>query len=92
MHRLSLATSSEHSFDAERTVVLLNFPPDVRKEELTIHFQKGSNGGGDVDQVEIKEDGNVAFVTFDFPEGLACSVLIPLNIVNILKFSANLVI
>ena len=77
---------SGHSFDAKRTVVLLNFPPDARKEELTIHFQKERNGGGDVDEIVLKEDGSVAFITFDFPEGLACSVrfnLFPLNLCTV---------
>ncbi len=61
---------SEQSFDAERTVVVLNCPSDVGEDEPTIHFQKGKHGGGDVDEVTFSEDGTVAFVTFDVPEGL----------------------
>ena len=59
---------SEQSFDAERTVVVLNCPSNVGEDELTIHFQKAKHGGGDVDEVTFSED--VAFVTFDVPEGL----------------------
>ena len=54
--------------DSKRTVVVSNFPADVGEDELTIHFQKEKNGGGDVDKVVM--DGSVAFVIFDFPEGL----------------------
>ena len=63
-----MAGVSEPSFDAERTVVVQNFPSNVGEDELTIHFQKEKHGGGDVDEVEI--DGSVAFVTFDMPGGL----------------------
>ena len=54
-------------FDSKRTVVVSNFPAGVGEDELTIHFQKEKNGGGDVDKVVM--DGSVAFVIFDFPEG-----------------------
>jgi hypothetical protein len=56
------------SFDAERTVVVQNLPSNVGEDKLTIYFQSGKSGGGDVDKVVI--DGSVAFVTFDEPEGL----------------------
>ena len=55
-------------FESGRTVVVPNFPANIGKDELTIHFQKEKNGGGDVDEVVV--DGSVAFVVFDFPEGL----------------------
>ena len=55
-------------FESSRTVVVSNFPANVGEDELTIHFQKEKNGGGDVDEVVV--DGCVAFVVFDFPEGL----------------------
>jgi hypothetical protein len=64
-----MAGLSEPSFDAERTVVILNFPSNVGEDELTIHFQKERNGGGDVDDVVLL--GSVAFVTFDSREGLS---------------------
>ena len=63
-----MAESSRNNFDAKRTVVVSNFPADTSDEELTIHFQKEKNGGGDVEVVVV--DGNIAFVSFDLPEGL----------------------
>ena len=62
-----MAELPEHSYDPKRTVVVTNFPADVEEDELTIHFQKEKNGGGDVDEVVV--DGNIAFVIFDSPEG-----------------------
>ena len=71
----TMAESSEHShsYISKRTVVVSNFPADVGVEELTIHFQKEKNGGGDVEDVLV--EGNVAFVIFDLPEGLECFVM-----------------
>ena len=66
-------------FDSKRTVVVSNFPVDVGEDELTIHFQKQKNGGGDVDEVVM--DGSVAFVIFDLPEGLECFTRMLLNII-----------
>ena len=63
-----MAESLEQGYEPEKTVVVLNFPADIGEEELTIHFQKEKNGGGDVDEVVV--DGSVAFVVFDSPEGL----------------------
>ena len=63
-----MAESSRNNFDAKRTVVISNYPTGTSKEELTIHFQKEKNGGGDVEVVVV--DGNIAFVIFDLPEGL----------------------
>ena len=62
-----MAESSKHSYDSELTIVVSNFPEDVGEDELTIHFQKEKNGGGDVDEVVV--DGNIAFIIFDLPEG-----------------------
>lgn len=62
-----MAGLPEQSFDGERTVVVSNCPSDVGEDELTIHFQKKNNGGGDVDKIVLH--GNVAFVIFDIPEG-----------------------
>ena len=62
-----MAESLEPSYDLERTIVVWNFPKDVGEDELTIHFQKEKNGGGDVDEAVV--DGSVAFVIFDLPEG-----------------------
>jgi hypothetical protein len=62
-----MAGLSRTRFDPKRTVVVLNFPSNVGEDELTIHFQKERNGGGDVDDVALH--GSVAFVTFDMPQG-----------------------
>ena len=72
-----MAESSEHSYDSKRTIVVSNFPADVGEDELTIHFQKERNGGGDVDEVVV--DGNIAFVIFDLPEGLERFIIKYLN-------------
>ena len=63
-----MAEFSEQDYDPKQTVVVSNFPADIEEDELTIHFQKEKNGGGDVDEVVV--DGRVAFVVFDSPEGL----------------------
>ena len=70
-----MAESLERSYDPELTIVVSNFP--VGEDELTIHFQKERNGGGDVDEVVV--DGNVAFVIFDLPEGLERFIIKYLN-------------
>ena len=72
-----MAESSERSYDSKRTIVVSNFPADVGENELTIHFQKERNGGGDVDEVVV--DGNIAFIIFDLPEGLECFIIKYLN-------------
>ena len=64
-----MAGLSRTRFDPKRTVVVLNFPSNVGEDELTIHFQKERNGGGDVDDVALH--GSVAFVSFDLPTGLS---------------------
>jgi hypothetical protein len=75
--------SEQRSIDPKRTVVVLNFPSYVGEDELTIHFQKESNGGGDVDDVVV--DASVAFVTFDMSEGLNSFIYILSNNVCIVR-------
>ncbi|XP_028411312.1 uncharacterized protein LOC114533887 isoform X2 [Dendronephthya gigantea] len=58
-----MAGIEQQNLDPKRTVAVLNVPPNLRKSELTIHFQKSKYGGGDVNDVVV--DGNIAFVTFD---------------------------
>ena len=79
----NMAGLSEQSIDPKRTVVVLNFPSNVGEDELTIHFQKESNGGGDVDDVVV--DASVAFVTFDMSEGLNSFIYILSNNVCIVR-------
>ena len=64
-----MAGIEQQYFDPKRTVVVLNVPSNLRKAELTIHFQKSKYGGGDVNDVVV--DKNVAFVTFDLAAGLS---------------------
>jgi hypothetical protein len=64
-----MAGLSEQSIDPKRTVVVLNVPSNVGEDELTTHFQKERNGGGDVDDV-VLHISSVAFVTFDIHAGL----------------------
>ena len=63
-----MAEFLEQGYDPKQIVVVSNFPANVEEDELMIHFQKEKNGGGDVDEAMV--DGSVAFVIFDFPEGL----------------------
>ena len=72
-----MAGLSEQSIDPKRTIVVLNFPSNVGEDELTIHFQKERNGGGDVDDVALH--GSIAFVSFDMLEGLNSFIYIPSN-------------
>ena len=52
----------------QRSLVVQNLPQKVTKQEITIHFQKIKNGGGDVDKVTMIGE-NIAVVTFDEREG-----------------------
>ena len=58
------------NFDPKRIIVVLNLCSGIEEEKLTIHFQKAKHGGGDVDEVELSEDGTAAFVIFHDSEGL----------------------
>jgi hypothetical protein len=71
-----MAELSKQSIDPKQMVVVLNSPSNV-EDELTIHFQKERNGGGNVDDVVV--DGSVSFVTFDMPEGLSSFIYVPSN-------------
>ena len=85
-----MAEVSEQSFDAERTVVVLNFPSNIGEDELTIHFQKAKHGGGDVDDVVLH--GSVAFVTFDMSQGLLCFMFVSCKTtVFVLRLNAKVV-
>ena len=72
----NMAELSKQSIDPKQMVVVLNSPSNV-EDELTIHFQKERNGGGNVDDVVV--DGSVSFVTFDMPEGLSSFIYVPSN-------------
>ncbi|XP_048576483.1 uncharacterized protein LOC5513363 isoform X2 [Nematostella vectensis] len=59
---------------ALRTVKVTDFPEGLSKNDLWIHFQKRRNGGGDVEDVILEQDGSVALVIFENEE-VASSVL-----------------
>ena len=80
---VSPGPASRQTFDkANRTVVVSNLPTDVDENEITIYFQKAKHGGDNADEVEFGENGTVAFMTFDAPEGLKylCSLVRLINI------------
>ena len=54
---------------AARSIVVSNIPPEIRDEQLLIHFQRQKNGGGDIDRLcMIEADGN-AVIIFDEADG-----------------------
>ena len=54
---------------ATRSVLIHGIPAQVRDEDIIIHFQKGKNGGGEIDHVRFAVDGK-AVITFNSCEGL----------------------
>lgn len=54
---------------AAKTVLISNISPKLRRDDIMIYFQKQKNGGGEVDDIFINEDGT-AIIVFDKPEGL----------------------
>ena len=53
----------------QRTLVVSNLPTGLTEDDLTIHFQSGKNGGGDVEKVVLFPDGSQAFVSFELESG-----------------------
>ena len=54
---------------AARSVVVSNISPETAKEDVTIHFQRERNGGGEIDGIYIPKNGT-AVITFEKSEGL----------------------
>lgn len=54
---------------AARSVVVSNISPQTTKEGVMIHFQRQKNGGGEIDDIHIPEEGT-AVITFEKMEGL----------------------
>ena len=54
---------------AAKSVLISNISPKLRRDDIMIYFQKKRNGGGEVDDIFIIEDGK-AVIVFDKPEGL----------------------
>lgn len=55
--------------EAARTVLISNIPAKLRRDNIMIYFQKKGNGGGEVDDIFVLEDGK-AVIVFEKPEGL----------------------
>ncbi|XP_031557051.1 probable LIM domain-containing serine/threonine-protein kinase DDB_G0287001 [Actinia tenebrosa] len=51
----------------KKSVLITNVPPGTKEEDLIIYFQKESNGGGEVEDAKMLEDGK-ALVIFDEEE------------------------
>jgi len=58
---------------AARSIVVSNISPQTTKEDVTIHFQRQKNGGGEIRSVHIPEKGT-AVITFEEIE-VAATVL-----------------
>ena len=52
----------------QQIILVSNFPSNTSAEELTIHFQRTKNGGGDVESVRLIGEGR-ALVIFEEKEG-----------------------
>ena len=56
----------ENENQAARSIFVSNLP-DITIDDVTIHFQKTKNGGGDIENVRMVGKGT-AVVTFDESE------------------------
>jgi len=56
-----------------RSIVVSNISPQTAKEDVTIHFQRQKNGGGEIDHIHIPKIGT-AVITFEKSEGLCILV------------------
>lgn len=62
---------------AARSIVVSNISAESTKEDVTIHFQRQKNGGGDIHNVHIPKKGT-AVITFEESEGLCVPCLFQL--------------
>ncbi|XP_019646199.1 PREDICTED: uncharacterized protein LOC109486755 [Branchiostoma belcheri] len=69
----SPSSSSQQLTVPFNSVLVSNIPPWMTEDKLIIHFQRTSNGGGDVKNVTFTNP-SMAVVTFNDPE-CACNVL-----------------
>ena len=60
---------------ASRGIYVTGFPSNTTASELVIHFQRGKNGGGDIECIHITEKRD-AVIIFDDPSGIyrMCSI------------------
>nr|XP_039274592.1 uncharacterized protein LOC120348513 [Styela clava] len=47
------------------SILVKNLPPNINGDKLEIYFQKQKNGGGDVNEVRMIENGSQAIVVFE---------------------------
>ena len=59
---------------ASRSVVISNIPANAERAKLHIHFQKKGNGGGEIESLELLDDGR-AILTYEEAKGLCESRL-----------------
>lgn len=53
---------------ANRSINVTGIPKGTKAEDLVIHFQRSKNGGSDVDEIVMNNQGS-AVITFDKAEG-----------------------
>ena len=75
----SSSHSSEETCDLDeersgRSVIVSKIPQGVTENELTIHFQRRRNGGGEVESVSMMKQS--AVITFEDPKGTSTSSLV----------------
>jgi len=64
---------TEHSQDlnpemAKRSIIVSNLPAEATMKQITIHFQRSENNGGDIEKVAMLNEGK-AIVVFYETEG-----------------------
>lgn len=64
-----LQTTDLTSEQAKRSVVVTNIASHITNNDIILHFNKGKNGGGEIDNVHTPKDGTVV-VTFGNSRGL----------------------
>ena len=60
---------------AARSILISNISPQTTTEDVTIHFQRRKNGGGEIDGIHIPKNGT-AVITFEKSEGLCVPCLL----------------
>lgn len=64
-----LQTIDLTSEQAKRSVVVTNIASHTTNNDIILHFNKGKNGGGEIDNVHTPKEGT-AVVTFGNSKGL----------------------
>ena len=66
---LSVQLKEAKRSHGEKSLLVSGLPEGVTEKEITIHFQKKRNNGGEVEKVVVLS-GSTAIVIFEDPEGL----------------------